>query len=232
MTFLKLFEFHSDEMTQVYEKLATQTPLGTINISIKPSKSENFHKIPINKVLKHKNALLHVVDLEGLFLEIIKLQITPAIPKDMQIEECIAYLIRFKCLKKFQLEFMCTLEFENDILEAEPEPGHRLIAQSFEYKNTRLTIGTEDEESLEDRRAKHHTWMPHRLFTDHLISYENVVCIKNGIKVVLPPFQGESGQIQFVISWSRVKSNDSHSTWFAVDTPFEEILKQVSKGAL
>jgi hypothetical protein len=144
----------------------------------------------------------------------------------MQVEECIAYLIRFKCLKKFQPEFICALEFKNDLLEGEPESGHRLTAQSFEYKNTRLTIGAEDEESLEDR-AKYHMWMPHRLFTDQLISYENVVCIKDGIKVVLPPFQDEIGQIHFVISWSRVKSNDPHSTWFAVNTSSEEILKQV-----
>jgi hypothetical protein len=227
MAFPKLFEFTSEEMIEVTEDLSTQTPLGVISISIKSSQKISLSKFSNMKVLKYKNALLFVIDLNDLYVEIIKLPIVPHIPKHMRIEECVAYLIRFKCLKKFQPEFVCSLEFADDALAAEPESGQRLMAQSFEHENTRLTIGTEDEESLEDR-AKYHMWMPNRLFTDELISFENVECIKNGIKVVLPFFQNEMGQIQFVISWSRVKNNDPASTWFAVETSSEEILKQVS----
>lgn len=226
MVFPKLFKFHSENMVETVENLETETTLGIINVLIKFSQSNFFSKNSIKKVLKYKKSSVFILEEGGLYVEVVKLPIAPKIPKHMQVEKCIAYLIRFKCLKKLQPQFICALDFADGILEGDPESGEGMISQSFEHENTRLTIGTEDEDYLEDR-AKNQRWMPYRLFTDELISYENVGCIEDGVKIVLPPFlEEEVGQIQFVISWTQVKANDSISTWFAVDVSPEEILRQ------
>ncbi len=224
-----LFEFNSNEMSESVEALESETPLGVIKILMKFSQPSGFSKLHIKKVLKYKNASVFILDGDGFYVEIVRLPINPKIPKDMKVDGCIAYLIRFKCAKKLKPEFVCALQFADGILEADPESGEGLAAQSFEHENIRLTIGTEDEEAL-DGRAKHQIWMPHRLFTDELISCENVKYIKDGIRVVLPTLEEETGQIQFVISWSHVKNNGPYSTWFAVDTPPQEILKQIGNS--
>jgi hypothetical protein len=215
---LKLFNFPAEELNERYDLLETENPLGLIEIKTN-SKLET--------ILKYRDSSVFVLQGNDLYIEIVKAPITPKIPKHMQIEKCIAYLIRFKCIRRVQPKFSCMLVPKTDILKTDLESGERLISHSFDCKDRRLTIGTEDEESLQDR-AKNRAGMPERFFSDNLISYENIEPIEAGLQVHLPLFlEGEEGQIQFVISWAQLKNNDPLSTWFAVDVTAEEILTQI-----
>ncbi len=223
-----LFNLEFKEITQFSEPLSIMTPLGYVKLEITLGQLK-ISETPLKKAGEISDrALIYIWDLGDTHLELVKLSIQPLIPAHMQVDHCAAFLVRFKCLEKIQPQFSCYLTFKNLPIEEEPESGQYLVAESFQDREYRLTIGTEDEESLLSR-AKNQKGLPSRFVKEELLSYEMFDYLKNGIKVSLPLFQkGEEGQLQFVISWAKVKGNDLSSTFFAVDISPDILLRTLS----
>ena len=201
--------------------LRIQTPLGdlffnceifdTSLMTIQPTKIESFQS---------KNIISSWI-FEDFIVEFIRLNFAPKLPLGMKIENCILGAWRIKSLKKMvRCDFTCCLE--ND-LEGFPEPGEGLIADSFENEYYKLSIGTEDEEYLQNRAASQF-WLPEHFKTK--IRADQIVYLHNGIRIKLPELsQTEKSQIHFIVSWS-LKENSDISTWYAVDQSSKEILEQ------
>ncbi|WP_068467419.1 hypothetical protein [Candidatus Protochlamydia phocaeensis] len=103
-----------------------------------------------------------------------------------------------------------------------PDSGEHLISQSFEHNSINLSIGTEDEEKIE-LRAKNNDWVPLRLQTT--IMPDNIRYLDQGLETCFSLIKGEKIQIQFIVAWV-LKTNNDLSTWYAVEQPNIEILKQ------
>jgi len=98
-----------------------------------------------------------------------------------------------------------------------PDSGQFLAAQTWRIGGRRVSLGTEDEESLA-LRAADGVDLPTRLaplLGQHTVAYEPL-----GLRVNLPPLRaGECGQLRFLVAWSTPRNAEDVATWFAVDVP-------------
>lgn len=156
-------------------------------------------------------------------IEFLRGNIIPRIPSHMKVENCIVgiwriinYSVSLKVTFKTHLE---TKYFSE--LEKNSESAEGLICQSFENNVYKLSMGTEDEDFLNQRaRGKS---MPIRL--QNLIAPYMIECMEDGLQVDLPSFEkGEYFQIQFVVAWA-LKTYPEDSSWFAVEQSPSYILK-------
>jgi hypothetical protein len=143
----------------------------------------------------------------------------------MQVDACVAGIWRIMCLSKEALPvFKVTLN-SNSSLESDgiPESGEGLVSISFENPEMQLSIGTEDEDSL-NSRALVKEWMPNH-FSGNIFS-SSIKYLANGLEVSLPYLKVQDCiQIQFIIA-SSSNRNHKDSCWFAVEQSSEYIQKE------
>lgn len=200
--------------------LKLQTPLGSLFFNCELIDTSIINIPPTKIEAINPKTVIASWFFDNYLIEFLRLNFSPSLPLGMKIDECICGIWRIKSLKEMNASFSCF--FEND-LEGYPESGERLIAQSFENNSIKLTIGTEDEESLA-YQAKSQCWLPRHFESE--ISANHIEYLSNGIRVNFPKlYQNEHAQMHFVVAWSS-KQNSEASTWYAVDQSPIEILKQ------
>ena len=221
----KLFKLPFAGMPKHNHALVANTPLGSVTVE-----ATNLCTEPPDEIGVISNtAQIYIWDKTDYQLEILKALHEPVLPEGMHVDGCVIFLCKFKNLsKQLSPEFTCRLNLHEEPLEAEPESGEGLIAESWQNAHTRLTIGTEDEEYLHGR-ANHQKGLPKRFAKEELISSDSIDYLSDGIKLSLPPFhENEEGQIQFVVAWTKTSKPAEASTWFAVDVNSDDILQIVT----
>ncbi len=204
--------------------LILETPLGTINFRLFLNKKEISIIAPSETLYNGKTTLARW-NLDNCFIEFAKIEFDPKIPINMSVDACFAGIWRIKNLSKnLDLTFNTCLI---DNREESPDSGEGFISQLFENNNVILSIGTEDDEYL-NNRAKKNNWMPFRL--NKSMQAETVDIVPGGVQTVLPSLESdECIQIQSIVAWAK-KSHPEASTWFAVDQKPDFILN--SQGIL
>lgn len=209
------------------EPLISETPIGDLTFNAHFSGKSLLNFKPKSTNLIDDNGIVATWIFDECQIEFLTLNIIPHLPTGMQVSHCLSGIWRVKVLKNHPIfNFECTLNYmkpnfpdESDVFI---ESGEGLAAQTWETPVVRLTIGTEDEDYLQ-QRASDQNWLPYR-FKD-LINPNSIEYLKNGIKISLPEFrENEVVQIHFSIAWTFREI----ATWFAVDERVGDILKQAS----
>ncbi len=228
---LKLFDVEYIKIPINENPIDIPTPFGKVHLEV------FYNKIPLSQFVPNifgeisNKSSVCIWAFNAVHIELLKTNIVPSLPLGMKVDQCIAFLWRFKSASNdLSLKLICRLAFNNKILEVVPESGGGLIAQSWTVQNTRITVGTEDEDYLLSR-SEHQNGLPLRLAENQLIDSDLIEYLEEGIQITLPPFQeNEEGQIQFVVAWGDKSDRDDISTWFAVDVRPQEILKSLTLG--
>jgi len=225
---IKLFDVAVVKEIEPKGALSLSTPLGDLNLEVIMDNSKLSKILPQVSGEVSPNASIYAWVLKDIQIELLKVDIKPALSPPMKVSRCIAFLWRFRNLsKRIDLQFSCRLSFKGKKLEGEPESGEALIAQSWGDANARITIGTEDDELLL-ARAEYQKWLPLRMSKENLIIPEIIEYLDDGIQVSFPPFlENEEGQVQFIIAWIEAEKYEDYWTWQAVDVPYKNILESI-----
>lgn len=127
-----------------------------------------------------------------------------------------------KCILEAKLEPLNTKD-----LVSGSSSGEGVDAIEFDYKEYKMTIGTEDGLTLINRSNVKdlmvNKFSPlNREFPDNIIEYINDY---TGLSVPLTSLEeNEISQIHFVVAWNKVAIEYDSSTWFAVDRTTKSIL--------
>jgi len=223
----KLFKINSSKNVYYSQPLSVATPIGSVILEV------NFNGKQLSK--QHgvaqevsDNCFVYIWDFPDFHIELLKTDIAPSLPPGMYVTHCIAFLWRFITLsQKMDLRFTCRLSPIGTISGGDIESGEGLASQSWQSENTKLSMGTEDEDYL-FQRAENNQGLPLRFASEMQIDPETIEYLRDGIAISLPPIlENEAGQVQFVVSWVEGKTKDTAATWFAVDISPEKILKAV-----
>jgi hypothetical protein len=111
----------------------------------------------------------------------------------------------------------------------QPESGEYLAAQSWTNGRSLVMVGTEDEESLQER-ATRGSHMPRsmagQLGDPSVVSYGS-----DGFVVCLPPVPERSRiGLHYVVAWNPDPEPVEASAWYAVDIPHAKIVEAASEG--
>jgi hypothetical protein len=175
--------------------------------------------------------------------------IAPDLPVGMAVEECWAVLWRFVALSEIQrFEASGRLARGPRVSPGSGDSGQYLHALQFEGDGWHLHIGTEDDEALQLRSAEGQ--LPTRWHELPLVSYGRLGLLsrlaawlgrphveplfdmdfdEERLIVGLPPLvPGDRGELQFVAAWHRPRDAHDVSSWYAVERPTDEILRQAA----
>lgn len=205
-----------------------ETPLGTVNFDICINKkflssiSIEEHSFQLNEGGKlfsyvHADFIAELVICEPII----------RIPPHMKIEKAYGAVWRVKSLSdQLNCEFHTVLNpvIPHEI-DAGADSGEHLEALTWDYKEYRLTLGTEDGVKLVER-AKFNDMMPDRFNADDDLTQHSIVQgLKNGFNVPITKLKkNELCQVHFVIAWNKYENEDDVSTWYAVDMDGKSIL--------
>lgn len=162
--------------------LNLSTPLGPLQFDFSFNNNEVFNIKPVEILINQTTTLMRW-SLDECFIEFLIFQFDPKIPPHMKVDNCVAGVWRIRNLSKNLKPVFKT--YLVDEQEGSPESGEGLISQLFQNESINLSIGTEDEEFL-NQRAEINQWMPERLKDN--IHVEAVETIPGGIRISLPPY--------------------------------------------
>lgn len=209
------------------ESLISETPIGNLTFNTCFSEKSLLNFKPISTHLIDDKAILSTWLFDECQIEFLKLNIIPHLPPGMKVTQCLSGIWRLKMLnnRSAAFDFECNLNYigpnKPRELDIYIEAGEGLAAQTWENPFVRLTIGTEDEDYLQ-QRASNQDWLPYR-FKNLIV--DSIDYLKNGIKVSFPEFQeNEIAQVHFTVAWTYREI----ATWFAVDERPKDILKQIA----
>ncbi|MDP1881208.1 MAG: hypothetical protein Q8K60_09750 [Parachlamydiaceae bacterium] len=217
---MNLFITEPARNTSRKNPLEIQTPLGNLVFCCEFN-GKIFNNPTDRNLLINNNTLLSSWQSDYYILEFLCFKNNPKLPAGINVDECIYGVWRVKILKELKISFCCSLKEE---LVGIPNSGEGLLATTFETEDYTLSIGTEDEDYLQNRAGSE--WFPERLKSE--INPNYLEYLPNGIKINLPNlFIHEQAQIHFIVSWAN-KKNDNLSTWFAVDQSLKETMSQMN----
>lgn len=219
---MKLFKssLHFSKINQSI--LSFPTPFGKIYFDLMFN-GKNLSEIKPTETQVGGETFISSWEISDCHIEFLRGNIIPRIPSHMKVENCIVGMWRIKNYNEnLKVTFKTHLDMEHfSEVEKNSESGEGLICQSFENDVYKLSIGTEDEDFLNQRSQGKS--MPIRL--QNLIAPYMIECMAEGLQVDLPPFEkGEYFQIQFVVAWALKKFPDD-SSWFAVEQSPSYILQ-------
>ena len=156
--------------------------------------------------------------------------IVPQIPQHMRIQGCSAAIWRIRaCVPLDELAFECWWQEPADNTNSGPNSGEGLDAITWRTPIGAISLGTEDGEFLK-HRGVHRESMPPSLAQQ--LNSSAVEYLPHGLRVSLREVPvGSVVQIQFVLAWADADTDQSPSTWFAVDQRPTDILRQLLHGA-
>jgi hypothetical protein len=143
------------------------------------------------------------------------------LPEGLLINDCWAFLWRLKAINIITLpSFNVHWSDNHTWINTDIESGEHLNAISFFNNETKVTIGTQDEEVLM-ARAKLNELMPNKFDSN----IEPVEYLKDGLRVSIPSLDPKDiCQIQFLIAWEE-NLETNVGAWYAVDNLPEHILE-------
>lgn len=199
--------------------LTVETPLGHVQFNCSFTTQLLSNVQPQTTLLLTPDSVLSSWVFEECNIEFLRLSFPPKLPLGMHVDYCFAGIWKIKLLtNRMAFKLSCFLDSHT---EPSPEPGERLLAQTFENSSVKLTIGTEDEEAL-IARAAGKNWLP--LHFKNSLNPDNVCYRNQGLEIVLPESKcHDLIQINFIVAWAS-KTFDPLSTWYAVDQSPEYIL--------
>lgn len=208
-----------------FDILKFQTPLGELFFDCELVNTSIMNVTPIKIEGINSSPIIASWSFDSCYIEFLRSAFIPKLLKGMQVDQCFCGIWRVKAFKEMNFNFKCYLNKKNNSLQGSPEPGQGLIAQSFEDNGIKLTIGTENEEEIQNR-AKINNWLPTHFQSE--IESDHIQYLLNGLKVTLPPLmKTEQAQIHFTVAWNSLR-NPEVSTWYAVDQSIQTILKQTN----
>lgn len=222
---MKLFKSPLKFSTKDLNILSISTPLGMVYFDFLFN-GMSIREIKPTETNASGETLISYWDVQECHVEFLRGNIIPKIPSGMEVEGCVAGMWRIKnkgnnLKTTFETHFG-DKEFSAKF-EANPESGEGLLCQSFENDFYKISIGTEDEDYLNQRA--YGKSMPSRfrnLITPNMVEYT-----PEGLQIDLPRLEnGECVQIQFVIAWTP-KKHPEVSTWFAVGQAPSYILQSL-----
>lgn len=218
---MNLFTIKSQLTPANLNPLNLQTPLGDLFFDCQMFNESLLIKHPSNIMTFNSGSTWASWTSANYTAEFIKMSFLPKLPEGMRIDECIFAVWRVKVLKKLRA---CQLSCKfNNNLEGSPESGEGLASQSFQDNSHALSIGTQDEDYLQQRSASNN-WLPVHLKSK--ISANEINYLPSGFEITLPDLLAEDSiQIHFIISWTSNKDS-SISNWFAVDQRPKRILEE------
>jgi hypothetical protein len=196
------------------------TPLGDVIFTCEANNNAITKMSPSQIISLQSGEIITSWISDEYIIEFLNFNFTPTLPIELKVEKCTASFWRVKALKDLNVNFKCYL---NANIKCSPESGENLIAASFENNFYNLSIGTEDEESVNNRATSNY-WFPSRLE----IKPNHINYLSNGIDILLPTLiKSEQIQIQFIVALSS-KANPEISTWYAVDQSPRNLLEKAN----
>ncbi len=200
------------------------SPLGKIHFSliINEKRIENFKPLETRCFQK---TIVSTWEIESCHIELLQTHFEPKIPSSMKVDDCLAGIWRIKCFAEEVKPIFKVILSSNSSLELNGivESGEGLVSISFENTDMYLSIGTEDEDYL-NNRALENQGMPNHFFGK--IFSSAIEILANGIAVSLPCLKVQDCiQIQFIVALSS-KKHHKDSCWFSVEQSPEHILKR------
>ncbi|MDM5186471.1 hypothetical protein QUF99_03325 [Bacillus sp. DX4.1] len=206
------------------------TPLGRITFDININQNL-LSEIPVerNCFRLSKGGSLASYSHSDFLAELVLCKPIVRIPSYMNVEKAYGAVWRVQSfVDNLSCDFLTALNPVNTLeIDSGPDSGEGLEAITWDYREYRLTLGTQDG-TLLVHRSKINDMMPNRLNAEDEIAQHNIVqYIQNGLVVPLPPLlKNEMCQVHFVIAWNKYEDSDDVSPWFAVDMDGKSILSK------
>ena len=212
---MRLFESYTYYSTQIAENRIS-TPLGNIVFKVSYNSTE-ISEIPITEAhyLSNRGHILCWYS-ERFDIELMVTPYTPDLPEGMKVEECYAVVWRVKCkMEEARYRFSSMWEDGYTWSEFGPESGEGLECQSWESSKIKVSIGTQDSETLMSR-SKNNDLLP-TTFDESTNPYAIIEYLDKGLAVAINNVRfNEICQIHFIVAWSENTQYDT-SNWYAVD---------------
>ena len=131
------------------------------------------------------------------------------LPNGMVVDKAIAVILSIGLVSSYS-DIVFSAHLKNDEIKGYPETGEYLDCITWKTNEWALSIGTEDQESLEHRLPT--------LFAKE-IQYP-VTCSPSSIELNLSNIKTETPvSFHFIIAFKKLPDSRECSTWFAVDVP-------------
>ena len=152
--------------------------------------------------------------------------VTPRLPPDMSVLGCVATVIDVRCLTDLgKLSFQCWWDDVPPGVHGGPNCGEGLDAITWRTGSAVVSLGTEDGELLRSR-AERGQGLSRSLAAQ--LGFHTVEHDPNGLRV---PFSnvpaGSVLRLQFLLAWHDRYSDESPSTWFAVEQDHADVVAQL-----
>jgi hypothetical protein len=206
---------------------AVVTPLATLAMSFHSVKFETVGLNPDEEYALQNGARLKRFSSPEGTVDLLMGAIRPQLPPHLRTDGCVAAIWRVRANTRLrELRFSCSCAVQSSEADGSPNSGEGLDAFTWRFDHRVLSIGTEDGEVLA-ARASRSANMPPRLACD--LNMSTVTYTSSGIEVPFSYLEpGELLQIHFVVAWAGHYSDESPSTWFAVDQKPEHLLRQLT----
>ena len=155
--------------------------------------------------------------------------LVPRIPTKMSISGCTAALWRVTAhVRLSALRFHCEWPDPPAGVRGTPNPGEALDAFTWRVGNSVVTVGTEDGEFLSSR-ARQGAGVPVGLADE--LSLSTVKYTATGMVVPLSHLEPqETVEVHFLVAWSEGHTDESPSTWFAVEQDHKYVVESLKAG--
>lgn len=171
-----------------------RTPLGDLQISL--------------------HAICSLQDAEFLYKCIDVIPFKPDIPPGMSVSGCVAAVASLTPQETIRNVQFCARLVAPDAIEASPETGEGLEAQSFRSSTHVLLVGTEDSDFLE-ARLEESIKLP-----ESLVTYSEDSIILH----LVEPQAGKELSLHFLAAWNSPPEPRECSCWYAVEQPHSALL--------
>jgi hypothetical protein len=155
--------------------------------------------------------------------------IIPQLPQDMVVQGCSAAVWRIRARVPLgELAFESWWQEPAGDADGGPSSGEGLDAITWRTPVAAITLGTEDGEFLKYRALDGEAMPPSLAQQLHVSTVEY---LPHGLRLSLREIPVNSVvQIQFVLAWTDAYTDESPSTWFAVEQRPKDILRQLLHG--
>jgi hypothetical protein len=227
---MKLFKSRHPVKSIPIDSNTVETPLGKVTFDLRINKnllstiSTDRHSYQL-----YKGGKILCYFHSDFIAELVICEPDIRIPPHLKLDKVYGAVWRVKSLiNHLKCEYYSVLNPDNPLgIDGGTDSGEHLEALTWDYKEHRLTLGTQDGVKLV-HRAEMNDLMPNRFkATDEISQHSIVQILENGFNVPVPELmKNELCQVHFVIAWNKCEREDDVSTWFAVDLEGKSILSK------
>jgi hypothetical protein len=204
-----------------------RTTLGNVNCRILLNGAEIGSNLLINDFSIEPNGQILRWQTNNHLIKVIYFNPKIDLPSGMKINDSGCWLFRISKIsnQKERLNLVCELTNKSRNIDGGPETGKGLIALTFHDGVNMLSLGSEDEESL-NKRAEKDDWFPRRFCEIPADKLTNISA--SGLKIDVPDLNNhEKIQFQFIAAWTEF-SKGKNDTLYAVNQDYQKLLGSIS----